>query len=433
MNKTRYNFLEWMGILCIFSVFLDRAARGGGLPFDFYYYYPIYIVFLISFFVKYKTLIFPPTWFNLSVGAIFLSGFLVQLWTGILGLEFLKQAIGIVFSSFVLYNVLFVFGFNTKKIFEIYLKFAFFVALHGVLDNMLHIAGIHLTPFVSTGGFIYREYGIMGEPFYLAMALTPAIVYYLCYFKRTWANNRIHFITIAACYFVTYSSIAVTGLVIGILLSLYYNDLFSLKSGKFILLPILVVPGVLGLSYIINNIDLIGARVTDTSALFLASGIQTDNFQGINSSTFALYSNYIVARDSFFNNPFFGSGLGAHPLIYQETFTKYFSEYYLNIFGAQNQQDANSRFLRLMSETGLLGLILFLLGYIKFFAKKSYMSTPLLKELGAINYSIAVYILLGLIRNGNYINIGFFLFFFLYYFTAKQIKRGHLLEAQKGS
>ncbi|MEO8583056.1 MAG: O-antigen ligase family protein [Flavitalea sp.] len=261
----------------------------------------------------------------------------------------------------------------------------------------------------------------MGEPFFLALALTPAIAYYMMSFKKTWKENKFRLTIIFLCYIVTYSSIAVTGFVLSVFFALYFNDYFNIRKNRLVLAPFLIVPIVLIVNFAINNVQLINARFTDTSALFLSSELKTSEVGRANASTFALYSNYIIARDSFLKDPLFGSGLGSHPLIYKETFLKYFPSLYLDRYGSQNQQDANSKFLRLMSETGIIGLFLFLFIFFRFFASKKKMITNELKELGAINYSIFVYIFLCLIRNGNYINIGFFLFLFLYYLTWKII------------
>jgi hypothetical protein len=315
--------------------------------------------------------------------------------------------------------------FDIKKIFNYYLVYAFWVALHGIVDNLLHYAGIHLTTVNLAGPGLYREYGVMGEPFYLALALTPAVVYYLCYFKLTWKNKKLTFLVIAGCYFVTYSSIALTGFVLGAFMALYINNYFNARRGRIILLPILAAP-IVGLTiYFINNVGIINARFYDTTALFLSSEIQAQQVGKSNASTFALYTNYAIARDSFIESPLLGSGLGSHPLIFEQTFLKYFPSRYLKMFGNQNQQDANSKFLRLMSETGLLGLALFFIAFLRFFAPKRKMITDHLKNIGAINYAVFVYIILCLIRNGNYINVGFFFFFFLYYISWYYVKKSN--------
>lgn len=418
--KFKYTFSEYLAIACIFSIFLDKALRGI-LPFDLYYSYPIFLLFLVSQLIQTGKLALLPGWFSASIGIIFLSSLFITWYKNLLGFEYIKQVLGILFSSFTYYNVLYVLKFDVKKIFRFYLIFAFWVSIHGILDNALHYAGIHLTTINFAGPGLYREYGIMGEPFYLALALTPAIVYYLCYFKATWQNKKFQFLVISGCYLITYSSIAVTGLVLGIFMSLYLNNYFSARRGKIILAPILLTPVIILTSYLINNVDLINARFYDTASLFLSSKIKVNEVGKSNASTFALYTNYAIARDSFFESPVFGSGIGSHPIIFERTFLKYFPPNYLIMYGNQNQQDANSKFLRLMSETGIVGLVLFFVAFVRFFAPKKKIVSASLKNLGAINYAIFVYIVLCLIRNGNYINIGFFLFFFMYWASYKQV------------
>jgi hypothetical protein len=418
--KFKYTFSEYLAILCIFSVFLDKAIRGV-LPFDLYYSYPVFLLFLFSQLIQTGKLALFPRWFSVGIGLIFLASLFITWYKGLLGFEYIKQVLGILFSSFTYYNILYVLRFNISRIFHYYLLFAFWVSVHGIIDNALHYVGIHLTTVNHAGPGMYREYGVMGEPFYLALALTPAVVYYLCYFIRTWQKTKFRFLIILLCYFATYSSIALLGLVLGVLISLYINDYFNARRNKLMLIPVLILPVFFLINFLIENIQLINARFYDTVSLFLSNEIQAKEAGKSNSSTFALYSNYAIARDSFVESPLFGSGLGSHPLIFVQTFKKYFPSNYLLMYGSQNQQDANSKFLRLMSETGLTGLILFFYAFIKFFAPKRLMKTSRFKELGIINYSIFVYIILGLIRNGNYINIGFFLFFFIYWISYRQI------------
>jgi len=408
-----------LAVLCIFSVFLDKAIRGAGLPFDFYYYYIVFIAFLVSHLYQNRKIFLPPRWFNLGFGAIVIAGFFVTLYNGLLGFELLKQVGGIVLTSLVSYNIFVTLRFDVQRIFQYYLFFAFLVALHGVLDNFLHMAGIHLTPYSVVAPFIIREYGIMGEPFYLAMAITPAIGYYTCYFQRTWKQKKFQYLILLTCYLVTYSSTALIGIGFSVFFALYLNNFFNVRSNRFVFAPLIIIPIVLVIINLIDTISLFNKRYYDTTSLFLSKEIDVKEAGKSNSSTFALYSNYVIARDSFLKNPLFGSGLGSHPLIYEKTFLKYFPPNYLKGYGPQNQQDANSRFLRLLSETGLLGTTLFILAVLVFFVPKSAIQSAAGKEFAAINYAVFIYIALGLIRNGNYINVGFFFFFFLYYITNR--------------
>lgn len=424
MNEAVFNrkttVVELLGILCIFSVFLDKAIRGV-FAFDFYYNYPIFFLFLAALVVQKGTIVFPPRWFMIGCLVIFTCSFLILTINNLLGFEFWKQVIGIMFTSIVYYNVLFLFRFDVKKIFGIYLVFAYWVALFGVVDNVLHIAGIHLTTALPLGNFLYREFSIMGEPFYLALALTPAIAYYIAFFNRTWKFHKKQFVVILVCYLITYSSIAIAGLVLSVLFSLYLNDFFNLKRNRLIIAPIIIIPLAFLLNVVIDNVNLINVRLIHTRDLFFSDGLNVQAAGRSNSSTFSLYSNYIIARDSFLKEPLLGAGLGSHPLIYKQTFLEYFPSVYLDMFGPQNQQDANSKFLRLMGETGLVGLVIFFMAYFRFLIRKRKVVTNELKDMAAINYAIFVYILLCLVRNGNYINVGFFLFMFIYYLTWKHV------------
>jgi len=421
MTKKKVTFLSFLSTLVIFSIFFDRALRGV-LPFDFYYYYPVFILFLIAVVFKFGRIWMTPRWFN--IGTLFIIGgsMIGGIIRNTLGFEFIKQVFGIYFTSIVYYNLIRVYNFDLKEIFKVYLRAAAYCAIFGVFDNILHIAGIHLTTVNQTGPFMYREYAFMGEPFYLTLALTPAIFYYIMHFKEAITYKKVHFFFLVLCYLLTYSSTAVTGLILAGVLYLHNNGYLGGRGGKFILLPLLVVPMFLIVSSVIKNVDLVNARFNDSFNLFFSTEIKTEEARSANSSTFALYSNYIVARDSFLENPLTGSGLGSHPLIYQESFKKYFPVEYLRAFGAQNQQDANSKFLRLMSETGLIGLVTFLVAFFRFKIPRRYYDQPLYRDLVIINHGIFIYIFLCLMRNGNYINIGFFLFFFLYYYTWKMCK-----------
>ncbi|MBL7768525.1 MAG: O-antigen ligase family protein [Flavipsychrobacter sp.] len=430
-ESDKLDLTQKLGVLCIFSVFLDKTIQGAGFPFDFYYYYVAFIFFLLSLIYQNKKIFLPPKWFLLGFGAIAIAGFFVTMYKGILGFTYLKQLLGIVFTSLVSYNIFVVFKFNARRIFEYYLFFAFLVALHGVFDNFLHIAGIHLTQYSVVAPFIIREYGIMGEPFYLAMAITPALAYYTCYFQRTWKHLKFRYLALLGCYLVTYSSTALMGIGLSVFFSLYLNNFFNARSNRFVFAPLIIAPIVLLIVNLIDTISLFNKRYYDTTSLFLSKEIDVKEAGKSNSSTFALYSNFVIARDSFLENPLFGSGLGSHPLIYESTFLKYFPPNYLKGYGAQNQQDANSRFLRLLSETGLLGTVLFLLFVIYYFAPKSAIRSSAGKEIAAINYAIFIYIVLGLIRNGNYINIGFFFFFFMYYVTNRLLVNNPVLHTNK--
>ena len=138
------------------------------------------------------------------------------------------------------------------------------------------------------------------------------------------------------------------------------------------------------------------------------------NLTTVNLSTFALFSNSLVAYNSFRDNPIFGSGLGSHKLSYHKYIGDIVDVNKISTF--LNVDDANSLFLRLLSETGLFGIIIFFYFIFKFHLSKKRDES---NYLWIINNAILVMFLIRLIRIGHYFIYGFFFFFWLYYFAWK--------------
>ena len=132
------------------------------------------------------------------------------------------------------------------------------------------------------------------------------------------------------------------------------------------------------------------------------------------SSNYSYFRNAQVTCDVLQNNFISGNGLGSHEISY-DRYTKKseFSEYGLDEL---NKQDANSLFLRILSEMGIFGIIIFFVYIFKYFLRRSRDPT---NYLWIINNSIFVLIIIRLIRQGHYFSEGFFFFFWLYYFTKK--------------
>ena len=80
-----------------------------------------------------------------------------------------------------------------------------------------------------------------------------------------------------------------------------------------------------------------------------------------------------------------------------------------------NKADANSLFLRLMSETGLMGMIFILLIVFRCFVGNDGIDD----KYWVISGSLLIIILLYLLRQGNYFLNGFPFFVWLYYHTKK--------------
>jgi hypothetical protein len=153
-----------------------------------------------------------------------------------------KQMIGIAFSAIAYYNLIRYTKFDVKRLFRIYLNISFIVAIIGVVEEALRMRGYNAlfsdTKVVSSG--LYRVYSIMGEPYFLSVALLPALYYYFNKMigVRQFRDRKqwIRFSVILACFIFTFSSAGYVGLGLMIAFVLYNHGFFSPTNGRFILL-----------------------------------------------------------------------------------------------------------------------------------------------------------------------------------------------------
>ena len=293
-------------------------------------------------------------------------------------------------------------------------------------DEMFHLIGIHLTLVKGTSIGLYRVYSIMAEPYYLAVILIPAFYYYLSLIigNREYRDRRVlfKFLVILLCFILTFSTAGFMAIAIMAVLVLYNKGFFSFKKGKIIFLPIIIF--VLGIGFLAakDSVNVFKEKIEDTYKAFTERNFDYEFVSNLNSSTFALYTNYAIAEFSFVRNPISGSGFGSHVINYDLMFTEYFDEIFLETYGSFNKQDANSLFLRLMSEMGLIGLGFMFFYLFKFFLKRKWLLNKELAPIVLINQGVFIMMVLRIIRTGNYIGNGFFFFFFLYWLTWKICK-----------
>jgi hypothetical protein len=404
-------------------------------PFDFYYYYLIYLIFIITVIIRNKTIKLLPGWFTWFMVALYAISLGVSNAYSTIGFHLVKQFLGITYSAIAFYLLLSSNSFNLLKIFKIYLNISFIVALWGLITEAFLLYGIPITNKIkATSMGFFRIYSIMGEPYFLAVALIPALYFVIhkTLSDKVFRSNPYNIFksgVIFVCYVFTFSSAGYLGLLLMILMYMYSANYFSIIEGrlKFLLMPIVVILIIAFYNNLKDAFYEFQVRIDDTLSLFQSTDgkINNEKISEVNSSTFALYSNYIIAKESFLRNPLFGSGLGSHPINYDITFAKYFPDDFLIRFGSFNKFDANSLFLRLFSETGLFGLFFIFFFLFRYFIGKRYVKIPVFNELNIINQGVFILIIVRLVRTGSYFGNGFFLFIFLYYYTY-QLAKGRL-------
>jgi hypothetical protein len=136
-----------------------------------------------------------------------------------------------------------------------------------------------------------------------------------------------------------------------------------------------------------------------------------------NNSSFVLYNNLHIAKENLDKFPFFGTGLGSHETAFKNhTLTKSLIQYDFEF----NVKDGNSLFVRLCTETGLVGLLIVLWFVFKAFIFKSKYENEELEINLLISQSVFILLVLVLIRQGNYMLNGLPLMFLIYYYNYKE-------------
>jgi len=397
----------------IFIVFLGAFTLQNLISIDLNLAYLIYIVLFIYFFLYFEKLDIDIFIILIFVIISIFSLINIFFYNNNLTL-FLKQIIGISFT-YLVYNYLIKYNdYNIKKLFKVYLNIAFIIAFIGLFQEFSYLIGFvpgydlsWLKSISRTGTFgnLIRINSLVGEPAGLALLLSPAFFvsvnslltkdYNLLYKHKS--------IIIILAMILTFSASGYLGIIFSLFL-LFYN------YGKFknFLIGVLIV--ILIFSAMYNFIEPFKIRVD--GSLSVVKGQRELETAGL--STFALFSNALVAFESFVNNPVFGSGLGSHEISYHKYINEVINVNSINMF--LNTKDANSLFLRIVSETGFFGIFLLLYFILKNNIKRNRDNTNFL---WIINNSILSLFFIKLLRSGHYFGGGFLFFVLLYYYSNK--------------
>jgi len=389
-------------------------------PFEGYLAYLVYLILFPFFILKFgipklPILIFIP---------LLLSGIIYIL----IGMNtvplFIKIFAGFFLSVLFYYYVFRLFEFEVKELFTYYLKGATIVSAIGIIQiisfqvgfeygyNLAHF-GLNKWSYTS-GGTGIRLNSIFSEPSYFASVIAPAFfVALLNVVRRKFVFiGRTASIIIIAAYILTFSSVGILGIFIAVLFLLLN---FGFVRYVFIFVPVFYF----GFYFAYNNIEEFRDRFDGTLDIFSADG--EVNSYDIHGSSFVLFNNWHIASENFVRNPIIGTGLGSHPIAFDKySLTNAVGVIQINF----NKADANSMFLRLLSETGIYGVGLMLFILVRHYL---YRGKTREQEQWIISNALALIILLNLLRQGHYFLHGFPFFIWMYYFNWKK-NREHMAE-----
>jgi hypothetical protein len=380
-------------------------------PFEGYLHYFIFLILLPFFINRYGL---PKVPFQIIMLPFFVGVFQVVMgnneW-----ILFFKIFLGVLLSTIFYYYVIQHYEMNIEKMFSLYLKWAYWSAIIGIIQYISF--KVHFAPgynynwlfnkwtVISSGEGQIRINSIYMEPSQLGIMLCPAaFVAILNIFRKQnfeYKNYQNYVILIAI--YLSRSSTGYIGLFFVILI-------IGLNLGYISYLVMLLVVGVLIGVGLYNSIEEFQSRIDAGLGLWVDQDFDIKN---VNTSSFVQYNNAHIAYNNFKEHPFFGTGIGSHAI----AFEKYsYTRSVVKIKGFDNNKaDANSLFLRLMSETGLMGLIFMFAVVTQCFVG----SDGIDNRYWVISGAILVLILLYLFRQGNYFVNGFPFFIWLYYYNKK--------------
>jgi hypothetical protein len=386
-------------------------------PFEFYFGYLIYIVLLPVFMMRYKI----SKELFLILFILLVSGiFNIYLGKNTAAL-FFKVYLGVMMSYLFYYYVIIESKFNIKKLFEYYLYGCFIVSLIGLFQFISFKVGF--TPgynykwllnkwgVIVGGNLGIRVNAIFAEPSHYAEVTSSAVfvAIYDLIMKRPYYYSKKQAILVILVFLLTFSS---TGYIVILMSMIFLLMNFGLVRYLFAAIP--VIYGAFLLLY--NNVPDFKLRFDSQIEIYNTGKFDIAMHHG---STIIQYNNYHVAVENLKENPFFGTGLGSHPVAFEKfSLTKHIMVYGFSL----NSADANSMMYRLMSETGIFGVFIMFFVIFRYYVSRNKNDDDLENYYWIISNAILVMIVAKLIRQGHYFLNGFPFFIILYYYNFKKYK-----------
>jgi len=412
-NKKRYFFISALLIVCFFFTFAKISTPF----FDVYYYYFIVIALFPILFIKYKLL---------PKGIlVFFSFFLIiGLYHVSKGNNTLDQLTKVWGSTFVMYLFYFFiikyFKYDLSRIFGVYVQGAFWVSCLGILQIIAHIYGVRWAYDYSWIGLdgvrsyygikdgiagLYPIHSIYGEPAHFGCGIAPAAfvaLYNLFSNNRIFINRLQSLIILVAMIFTTATS-AYFALFCSIIIIIFNSSSFITFLITLCTTPILFY-------YLYNFNSKFQNRIDGVLDLFQDESSLSVAIMATSGSVRILFNNTYIAFKNASEHFLFGSGLGSHATAYfKYSLIPYWHEDY-----GLNYNDANSLFNRLLSETGVIGLLILFIFLFKYSISKKQNI-----ELWLINKGSLIIVLTYLVRQGHYFTYAFPLFVLFYYYSNK--------------
>lgn len=379
-------------LLMVMSVFTKEMAskRIGGIDFDFFAY-PVSIFYFLVFFSRLITA-HGSLWrlyLYITCSSLFSILFLNMEYG-----NFLKQIIPIliIYSA----NFLIIERYDFQNIFKLYVKLAYYSAVFGIIQVIVSYAGLRL--LIQQPG---RLDSIAYEPSHYASLLVPALVFTFFHFQE----YKKQFFVMLIALTLTYN---LTG----------YLAFMVVISFAFVN-PIYIVVSLPVLYYLIFHVlpnfnENFYKRISDTMEVFSGNTSVLNTRVSVNGTTMSLYSNLMVAENNVKENFLTGSGLGGH----EETYFRFYRNtmFRLNYYYGLNAKSGHSLTIRILSEFGLLGFVLYV---VTLFRSLVFLDKGLFRS---ISFACFSHFLCKSFKLGGYIDYGTPFFFAMLLINFKEFR-----------
>lgn len=383
------SFAETILVFCVFTKEI-ASRRIAGVDIDLFNY-PfciLYFIFFLTRIIK-KPAVPWKMYLYIILSSLFSIFFLSLAYGG-----FLKQIIPVVIIFSV--NFVIIEDYDWRNIFRLYVKVAYLSAIFGIVQVAVSYVGIDL--LIQQPG---RLDSIAYEPSHYAAILVPALVFTFFHFGE---YKRMFFVMLVALI-LTYN---LTG---------YLS--FLLVIGFAYINPIYIVVTIPVLYYLVFHVfpnfnENFSKRITETLEVFRGDTKVLNTKVAANGTTISLYSNLMVAENNVKHNFLTGAGLGGH----NETYFRFYSNSFfrLNYYFGLNSQSGHCLTIRILSEFGILGFILYLITLIR---RLIFMDNGIFRS---ISFACFSHFICKSFKLGGYIDYGTPFFFAMLLINFKEFK-----------
>lgn len=270
-----------------------------------------------------------------------------------------------------------------EKLLKAYTTACIYLSIIGLIQVVTYTVGVSALNDIirlfsenkntSTSGLLVRATSIASEPAVLGLYLLPALV--LSISKLFGVREASQYISTRHSILILAASACTLSLIVYIYLLIIVLTVM-IKQRKFFLSIALTLFLIL-LYGVAQNIESINSRITELSG--------TENIESSeNLSVIALNSNLKVTIASLNEDFFFGTGIVSHAEKYESLVYGFYSSK-LNGVGL-NKDDAASMYLRVLSELGVIGFLIFYSACAFYFSRKKYSSNNFIQEAFLISF-----------------------------------------------